>query len=77
MTKAKGKRLIASELRENWEHSLVGEANVYTIQAGADLVRIARRQTEANNVRTELMVPAEELRGVLQEYDARKAATEQ
>lgn len=54
------------ELRNNWEHTLVGEAHTYTLQAGAHLVRIDLNK----DPNVELLVPVEELRGVLDEYEA-------
>jgi hypothetical protein len=63
----------AEELRANWEHVLVGEQHTYTLQAGSQHVHIERRPVAARSGVAEAptdLVPIEELRGVLEEWEA-------
>ena len=56
----------ADDLQNNWEHALVGREFTYTLQAGSNLVRIGKRSASASEG---ILVPVEELRGMLAEYD--------
>jgi len=52
-------------LKDNWEHHLVGDRYVYAIQAYSKWIKIIER----NGGKELVMIPIEELRDLISEYD--------
>ena len=57
-----------ANLKDNWQHQLVGEHHVFSIQAGSDQIAISKRNAKADEPPL-LIVPINDLRDILLVYE--------